>query len=185
MLLSSFSYSNKTEIDWNVFKDAEELGDRLDYTLEVINMVQRGDIKNTENFNLGGYIYKANNLKKCERQRELHKLLHIHDTTEDTADKLDISTESVSLQVSTVDEMERIIDDAEVNFCIRELKVLAPRLLIEYQIDIMVCIRQALLGYCEAMQSLQKITEDNIEFSEILQTILASGESFEYLLEKD
>ncbi len=64
-LLKSVSFNTECDLNiWNLFKKANELGTRLDYTLEIIDAAMHGRIDVDEEFESDKYIGRTDDFGK-------------------------------------------------------------------------------------------------------------------------
>ena len=83
--LKSYSFEQENNFDmwYHLFKDANELGTRLDYTLEIFEAAVEGDIDLTHEFKLEGYINKISHTKRMESLRKAKKLVPVNEDSDD------------------------------------------------------------------------------------------------------
>lgn len=184
MLLRSYAFQKEVpDTVWNLFSKADKLGTGLDYTLEIIDAAMQGDINLNREFNLKGYIYSINQVRKHEDRRRYKKNLRINYTVDDEADFGDnIQADNLSGYVESIDEYEKIDNDSEVSYAISEINRMSHDIMIFHNVDIETCLSQANRGMPESINLLRKLVNDNPQVGLYIQTILASGYPLETLM---
>lgn len=177
-MLRSFSFTKEVPDNvWSLFKDASELGDKLDYTLEIIDNGMSGKINLKNEFNLGSYIGHINKVKRLEGYRQAKKILNMKDGNDSSEDTWGISEENISGLDMYEDEDEYVVIEAseDVKVAVADLKKNYNAILVYEQVDIFICILQALKGIKESVDILLGILEKYKYLQEPVVSILEYG----------
>lgn len=181
MLLRSYGFTKEVPSEvWELFKEAENVGDKLDYTLEIIDAAMRGDINTSKKFNLGGYIYRIEKHKELERGRKKKKVLGICDSIDEYTG-YEVPVDNLTGYVDQIDEFEKIENDEEVKYAVDEINKISSYLAINNHIDFSRCVRQALRGTPESINLLKDMVSNNPHAGNMLKIILESGREFDEL----
>lgn len=183
MLLHSYAFNREvpTEV-WNLFENAEKLGNKLDYTVEIIDAAMRGDIDVKRKFNLAGYIYSINEKKELENGRKRKKFLSINSSCEEVEDYGDgIPVDALTPYVEKEDAYDLFEKEQEVVYAVNEINKMSHDILLFHNVDIKKCLLHANRGTPESISLLKKLVKDNSNVASLIEVILSSGQPLEDL----
>lgn len=152
----------------------------LEYTNEIIVAGLKGNIG--ENFSIQAYeqgIKKKEALAKLAKAKK-SKNIDTSLTTEDNsvASYFDISMSQVDTQmVKTAelrDEYEKLLDENELEYAIKEIKGLQKDIFIKEQVNVMRGLKDALKGIPAAIQTMKDLCEKYERVNELVEIILSS-----------
>lgn len=194
-MLHSYSFEFLNEVDpitYLVFGNGgiDKAGE---YALEIIDAIHRGTAKvdlgkvaeavsNNDMealksaFNIEAYV---NTIKKNQRlvnNAEAKKMRHICDVDDDgIVEPYGVTESVVSYYVEQKDEYEEFIDNEEVLYAVEQLYGMRSELRIEYRLDIIKCMKQALRGIPESLAHLKNLVVEAPQVGELIRIVLSSG----------
>ena len=152
----------------------------LEYTNEIIVAGLKGNIG--ENFSIQAYeqgIKKKEALAKIAKAKK-KKNIDTSLTNEDNsvASYFDISMNQLDTQmVKTADlrdEYEKLLDENELEYAIKEIKGLQKDIFIKEQVNVMRGLKDALKGIPAAIQTMKELCEKYERVNELVEIILSS-----------
>lgn len=152
----------------------------LEYTNEIIVAGLKGNIG--ENFSIQAYeqgIKKKEALAKLAKAKK-SKNIDTSLTNEDNsvASYFDISMSQVDTQmVKTADlrdEYEKLLDENELEYALKEIKGLQKDIFIKEQVNVMHGLKDALKGIPAAIQTMKDLCEKYERVNELVEIILSS-----------
>lgn len=152
----------------------------LEYTNEIIVAGLKGNIG--ENFSIQAYeqgIKKKEALAKLANAKK-RKNIDTSLTNEDNsvASYFDISMSQVDTQmVKTAelrDEYEKLLDENELEYALKEIKGLQKDIFIKEQVNVMRGLKDALKGIPAAIQTMKDLCEKYERVNELVEIILSS-----------
>lgn len=194
-LLHSFSYMQETDPrTWLLFTEMQDKGKKTDCSLEVIDAAGRGKIdlarveeaamedRLGEVFSLSAYSYRVQHNRRLVAGSEGRSLRYIMDADGGDWEPYGVSEEDLPDMEGQEDEYDKLADEDEVLYAVREAGTLWGYILCEYRVDLWRCMRQALKGMPESIAMLRKLAEDFSYIGSMMQVILSSGKPLESLL---
>ena len=180
MLMKSISFGKEVDPQiWDLFKDANEIGSRLDYTLEIIDAAMSGNIDLSREFELEKYINSINRTRKLEALREAKKVVHITEDSYDDEENSGVSSDRISYFVDSTDEYEILENSFELRYAINKFNSLQEYFLVNAKCDVKFAVRQALRGIPDSIELLKNLCNDYPVAAELLKIILGSGYTYE------
>lgn len=180
MLMKSVSFGNEVDSKvWDLFKDANEIGSRLDYTLEIIDAALTGNIDFNREFELEKYINSIRRTRRLEALREAKKTVHITEDSYDDEETSGVSSDRVSYFVDGTDEYAILEDSFELQYAIDKFNSLQDYFMVNARCDVKYAVRQALKGIPDSIELLKNLCSDYPVAGELLRIILGSGYKYE------
>lgn len=180
-LMKSMSFNE--EIDskiWELFKDANKLGSRLDYTLEIIDAALEGHIDLGKKFELEKYINRINHVRRLEALREAKKVVHITDDSGDDEENTSgVSSDKLSYFADSTDEYKALEDRCEFQYAVSKFNSMRKYFMVNAKCDVKTVIHQALKGIPDSVELLKELCNDYPMAGELLKIILSSGYKYE------
>lgn len=178
----SFQQSITPEIE-ELFSGCEELGDELDYTVEIIEAALSGKINLEKPFNIVSYVRAVKKHERLEGERRAKKLLHIqtNNPDDDTLEPYSIKEENIQIGVVEKSDFEKLEDIYELQDAVNYIRSVESELVVCENIFIIKVIRQALKGIPDSINILKDICNFYTDVAEALKIILQSNEAFEDL----
>lgn len=163
---------------WGLFEEWEKVSEPFAYSLEVIDAAASGRI-DMEHFNLDAYNKTIRKNENKVENRRKNKVLHImYDVSETVTEPYGVPESVVTEYAGQEDEYEKLEDEDEVLYAVREIRELDGVFRCEYRVDILHCIRQALKGLPESVRLLKKLVASDPFIGELIKIILESGQPF-------
>ena len=159
MLLRSVSFNTEcpTKV-WELFEKANELGTKLDYTLEIIEAAMQGRIDFEKDFKLKEYVASIDRTRRLEGLREAKKAVHLTDVSDDE------------------DE-----NKFELLQAVNQFNELQYYFMVNAKCDSKLAVRQALRGIPESIELVKNLCNDYPIAADLLKIILGSGYSYEQI----
>lgn len=184
VMLASYSFQQSItpEIE-ELFSGCEELGDELDYTVEIIEAALSGKIDLNRPFNIVSYVRAVKKHERLEGERRAKKLLHIQPSNpdDDTLEPYSIKEENIQIVVEEKSDFDKLEDSFELQEAVDFINGMESELVVTENIFIVKVIRQALKGIPDSVKILKDICTYYSDVAEAIKIILQSGESFEEL----
>lgn len=181
-MMGSFSVQKTMEMnDFEyLFRDFEKYNGEFDYSIELIDAMMDSRISKKDEFNLFGYC-------KCIRdgkfQNDLKRLKKEQYLIEDDDD------ESTGVKASTLieerDDYEVFEDTEEAMYTVKKIQALNFEFISELGIDLVHCLRQAVKGIPDAIETLTEFCNEYHKYAEYVQIILSCGIPFEELFPEE
>lgn len=172
----SFREESNLEIWHHLFKDANEMGTRLDYTLEIFDAAVEGDIDLTREFKLEEYINKINHTRMLESLREAKRTVPVKEDSDDDGEE-----SGVAYPADASDAYGELLDDCELQYAVEKLNVLNAYYMAEALCDVRGAVRQALKGIPQSIQIVKDLCGEYPVLADLLKIILGSGHPYESL----
>lgn len=180
MLMKSVSFGDEVDPKiWDLFKDANEIGSRLDYTLEIIDAALAGNIDFGREFELEKYINSINRTRRLEALREAKKTVHITEDSYDDEETSGVSLDRISYFADSTDEYEILENSFELQYAVSQFDSLQEYFLVNAKCDVKLAVRQALRGIPDSIELLKNLCNDYPIAGELLKIILGSGYKYE------
>lgn len=185
-MLASFSFEREVpyEVYSALFREVVESGVSeadLDFTLEAIDMAMKEGI--TNDFSLRGYVNNARKKERMALNRQSKYSVNICSEVDADSDSVEAKGVCESTLSDGTDYYEDLILEDELHYTLIKLKSMYDDILIEYRLDILGCLAQAMKGIPQAINQLKGVCEANVQISEIVYVILSSHRSFEELMQ--
>lgn len=187
-MLRSFSFGliyGVNELPENVINLFSELLQHpeinIEHTSEIVEAGLKGNIG--ENFSLIAYekgIKKKEALAKISKAKKKKNIDISLDTEQDNSvtSYFDISMTQLDMQVvkttDLLDEYEKLLNEDELEYAIKEIKGLQKDIFIKEQIDVMQGLKDALNGVPVAVRTMKELCEKYERVNELLEIILSS-----------
>ena len=172
------SYSFTEGVDqpvWGVFAGA--ISRDMEYSLEVINAIRRGEIKmdqvkawirQAEEEGVSDLRYYTNKVRfnyKLGESTRNKKFLHMSDmdsNDDSNSDVYEVSEEVVSKYTEQVDEFSRVDNNDEFYYAVNALSHMQTEILLQYP---------------DSIEALRKLAKDAPHIGELIWIVLSSGVS--------
>ena len=187
-MLRSFSFGliyGVNELPENVINLFSELLKHpeinIEHTSEIVEAGLKGNIG--ENFSLIAYekgIKKKEALAKISKAKKKKNIDTSLDTEQDNSvtSYFDISMTQLDMQVvkttDLLDEYEKLLNEDELEYAIKEIKGLQKDIFIKEQIDVMQGLKDALDGVPVAIRTMKELCEKYERVNELIEIILSS-----------
>ena len=187
-MLRSFSFGliyGVNELPENVINLFSELLKHpeinIEHTSEIVEAGLKGNIG--ENFSLIAYekgIKKKEALAKISKAKRKKNIDISLDTEQDNSvtSYFDISMTQLDMQVvkttDLLDEYEKLLNEDELEYAIKEIKGLQKDIFIKEQIDVMQGLKDALEGVPVAIRTMKELCEKYERVNELVEIILSS-----------
>ena len=187
-MLRSFSFGliyGVNELPENVINLFSELLQHpeinIEHTSEIVEAGLKGNIG--ENFSLIAYekgIKKKEALAKISKAKKKKNIDISLDTEQDNSvtSYFDISMTQLDMQVvkttDLLDEYEKLLNEDELEYAIKEIKGLQKDIFIKEQIDVMQGLKDALDGVPVAIRTMKELCEKYERVNELVEIILSS-----------
>lgn len=187
-MLRSFSFGliyGVNELPENVINLFSELLKHpeinIEHTSEIVEAGLKGNIG--ENFSLIAYekgIKKKEALAKISKAKKKKNIDTSLDTEQDNSvtSYFDISMTQLDMQVvkttDLLDEYEKLLNEDELEYAIKEIKGLQKDIFIKEQIDVMQGLKDALEGVPVAIRTMKELCEKYERVNELVEIILSS-----------
>lgn len=187
-MLRSFSFGliyGVNELPENVINLFSELLQHpeinIEHTSEIVEAGLKGNIG--ENFSLIAYekgIKKKEALAKISKAKKKKNIDISLDTEQDNSvtSYFDISMTQLDMQVvkttDLLDEYEKLLNEDELEYAIKEIKGLQKDIFIKEQIDVMQGLKDALDGVPVAVRTMKELCEKYERVNELIEIILSS-----------
>ena len=187
-MLRSFSFGliyGVNELPENVINLFSELLQypeiNIEHTSEIVEAGLKGNIG--ENFSLIAYekgIKKKEALAKISKAKKKKNIDISLDTEQDNSvtSYFDISMTQLDMQVvkttDLLDEYEKLLNEDELEYAIKEIKGLQKDIFIKEQIDVMQGLKDALDGVPVAIRTMKELCEKYERVNELVEIILSS-----------
>lgn len=187
-MLRSFSFGlvyGVNELPENVINLFSELlyhpEINIEHTSEIVEAGLKGNIG--ENFSLIAYekgIKKKEALAKLSKAKKKKNIDTSLDTEQDNSvtSYFDISMTQLDMQVvkttDLLDEYEKLLNEDELEYAIKEIKGLQKDIFIKEQIDVMQGLKDALEGVPVAVRTMKELCEKYERVNELIEIILSS-----------
>ena len=187
-MLRSFSFGliyGVNELPENVINLFSELLQHpeinIEHTSEIVEAGLKGNIG--ENFSLIAYekgIKKKEALAKISKAKKKKNIDTSLDTEQDNSvtSYFDISMTQLDMQVvkttDLLDEYEKLLNEDELEYAIKEIKGLQKDIFIKEQIDVMQGLKDALEGVPVAIRTMKELCEKYERVNELVEIILSS-----------
>lgn len=181
-MMRSFGFQKTMEMDdfEYLFRDFKKYNGEFDYSIELIDAMMDSRIDKTKEFSLFGYC-------KCIRdgkfQNDLKRLKKEQYIIEDDDDES--SGIKASSLVEERDDYEVFEDTEEAMYTVKKIRALNLEFISELGIDLIHCLRQAVKGIPDAIETLTEFCNEYSKYSEYVQIILGCGIPFEELFPEE
>ena len=198
MLLRSFSFGSYMGVDelpaeiLELFNSLIECPDKkIEFASEIIQAALQGKIKLDGSFNIDAYeaAIKKNNFLVKDGERK--KKLHLDDGSFDddfteTMYNGCVKTEYLSYDyMSCTDEMkdafEELLNGEELDYAVSAIKSLNDKVMIEYGVDLIYAVRQAIRGFPQAIGVVKNLCLECKYISDLVEIVLSSDKEFNVL----
>ena len=187
-MLRSFSFGliyGVNELPENVINLFSELLKHPEINIEHASEIVEAGLKGNigENFSLIAYekgIKKKEALAKISKAKKKKNIDTSLDTEQDNSvtSYFDISMTQLDMQVvkttDLLDEYEKLLNDDELEYAIKEIKGLQKDIFIKEQIDVMQGLKDALDGVPVAIRTMKELCEKYERVNELVEIILSS-----------
>lgn len=177
MLLRSVSFNTEcpTKV-WELFEKANELGTKLDYTLEIIEAAMQGRIDFEKDFKLKEYVASIDRTRRLEGLREAKKAVHLTDVSDDEDD-----ISGVPYPVDDKDDYEELENKFELLQAVNQFNELQYYFMVNAKCDSKLAVNQALKGIPESIELVKNLCNDYPIAADLLKIILGSGYSYDQI----
>lgn len=188
--LKSFSfgvhkgYSDIPASVWSLFSDMADCPNKsVPYVYEILTAGLEGRISTSEPFNLEAYCNAVDfNTRLALHNRSKKVFAYTENQKEDEESNFQMGTISLN-KVSLVAKMESSFDkleeDDELAYAVSQIRSLNETFIIEYSVNIIETIRNAVRGIPCAVDKLRSLCKDFPELSEYVRVVLSSGRDIE------
>lgn len=187
-MLRSFSFGliyGVNELPENVINLFSELLKHPEINIEHASEIVEAGLKGNigENFSLIAYekgIKKKEALAKISKAKRKKNIDTSLDTEQDNSvtSYFDISMTQLDMQVvkttDLLDEYEKLLNEDELEYAIKEIKGLQKDIFIKEQIDVMQGLKDALDGVPVAIRTMKELCEKYERVNELVEIILSS-----------
>lgn len=187
-MLRSFSFGliyGVNELPENVINLFSELLKHPEINIEHASEIVEAGLKGNigENFSLIAYekgIKKKEALAKISKAKKKKNIDISLDTEQDNSvtSYFDISMTQLDMQVvkttDLLDEYEKLLNEDELEYAIKEIKGLQKDIFIKEQIDVMQGLKDALDGVPVAIHTMKELCEKYERVNELVEIILSS-----------
>ena len=187
-MLRSFSFGliyGVNELPENVINLFSELLQHPEINIEHASEIVEAGLKGNigENFSLIAYekgIKKKEALAKISKAKKKKNIDISLDTEQDNSvtSYFDISMTQLDMQVvkttDLLDEYEKLLNEDELEYAIKEIKGLQKDIFIKEQIDVMQGLKDALDGVPVAVRTMKELCEKYERVNELVEIILSS-----------
>ena len=187
-MLRSFSFGliyGVNELPENVINLFSELLQHPEINIEHASEIVEAGLKGNigENFSLIAYekgIKKKEALAKISKAKKKKNIDISLDTEQDNSvtSYFDISMTQLDMQVvkttDLLDEYEKLLNEDELEYAIKEIKGLQKDIFIKEQIDVMQGLKDALDGVPVAIRTMKELCEKYERVNELVEIILSS-----------
>ena len=187
-MLRSFSFGliyGVNELPENVINLFSELLKHPEINIEHASEIVEAGLKGNigENFSLIAYekgIKKKEALAKISKAKKKKNIDISLDTEQDNSvtSYFDISMTQLDMQVvkttDLLDEYEKLLNEDELEYAIKEIKGLQKDIFIKEQIDVMQGLKDALDGVPVAIRTMKDLCEKYERVNELVEIILSS-----------
>lgn len=187
-MLRSFSFGliyGVNELPENVINLFSELLKHPEINIEHASEIVEAGLKGNigENFSLIAYekgIKKKEALAKISKAKKKKNIDISLDTEQDNSvtSYFDISMTQLDMQVvkttDLLDEYEKLLNEDELEYAIKEIKGLQKDIFIKEQIDVMQGLKDALDGVPVAIRTMKELCEKYERVNELVEIILSS-----------
>ncbi len=174
MLLRSVSFTTECNPKiWELFKKADELGTKLDYTLEIIEAAMQGRIDLEGEFKLKEYVASIDRSRRLEGLREAKKAVHVTDISDDEEDS------GVAYPVDSRNDYEEFENNYELQQAVERFNDMQYYFMVNAGCFAKTAVRQALRGIPESIELVKNLCDEYPIAAELLEIILGSGYSYE------
>lgn len=187
-MLRSFSFGliyGVNELPENVINLFSELLKHPEINIEHASEIVEAGLKGNigENFSLIAYekgIKKKEALAKISKAKKKKNIDTSLDTEQDNSvtSYFDISMTQLDMQVvkttDLLDEYEKLLNEDELEYAIKEIKGLQKDIFIKEQIDVMQGLKDALDGVPVAIRTMKELCEKYERVNELIEIILSS-----------
>ena len=187
-MLRSFSFGliyGVNELPENVINLFSELLKHPEINIEDASEIVEAGLKGNigENFSLIAYekgIKKKEALAKISKAKKKKNIDISLDTEQDNSvtSYFDISMTQLDMQVvkttDLLDEYEKLLNEDELEYAIKEIKGLQKDIFIKEQIDVMQGLKDALDGVPVAIRTMKELCEKYERVNELVEIILSS-----------
>lgn len=187
-MLRSFSFGliyGVNELPENVINLFSELLQHPEINIEHASEIVEAGLKGNigENFSLIAYekgIKKKEALAKISKAKKKKNIDISLDTEQDNSvtSYFDISMTQLDMQVvkttDLLDEYEKLLNEDELEYAIKEIKGLQKDIFIKEQIDVMQGLKDALEGVPVAIRTMKELCEKYERVNELVEIILSS-----------
>lgn len=176
MLLRSVSFNTEcpTKV-WELFEKANELGTKLDYTLEIIEAAMQGRIDFEKDFKLKEYVASIDRTKRLEGLREAKRAVHVTDVSDDE------DSSGVPYPADDRDDYEELENKFELQQAVDRFNEMQNYFLVNAKCDSKLAVRQALRGIPESIELVKNLCDEYPIAADLLKIILGSGYSYEQI----
>ncbi len=188
-----YHYNEKSGKIWSLFnqiaetqQSQTEFGLSCDYahTLEIVHAAMSGSISLDEDsvnsFNLRAYEYACSENDKIGRIKRAEKELFIVDSFSDEGETKKVGFGDIpsnSVRLSTQDKrLDEIVNDDAFNKSLEELLGIRTKVFVEYGLDIVQALREALVGTKDAVDNIKLISDKNEQVKNVI-VALCTAES--------
>lgn len=177
---------------WAIFaglQDAMAKYDSSDFRIEHIDDIYRaavdGKIDMSKPFNLAAYEFAIQHRDKLNKKKQMRDITFISFADSDTERDADLRSGGVSVDVASYraeifadvkSDFDQLFDNEELKYAIEQIKQLNDDMAVNYGVDLIVLLKQAVLT--ESPEAKSKIKEVCSKFSvvaEQVKIILSSG----------
>lgn len=187
-MLRSFSFGliyGVNELPENVINLFSELLQHPEINIEHASEIVEAGLKGNigENFSLIAYekgIKKKEALAKISKAKKKKNIDISLDTEQDNSvtSYFDISMTQLDMQVvkttDLLDEYEKLLNEDELEYAIKEIKGLQKDIFIKEQVDVMQGLKDALEGVPVAIRTMKELCEKYERVNELVEIILSS-----------
>lgn len=176
MLLRSVSFNTEcpTKV-WELFEKANELGTKLDYTLEIIEAAMQGRIDLEKDFKLKEYVASIDRTRRLEGLREAKRAVHVTDVSDDE------DSSGVPYPADDRDDYEELENKFELQQAVDRFNEMQNYFLVNAKCDSKLAVRQALRGIPESIGLVKNLCDEYPIAADLLKIILGSGYSYEQI----
>lgn len=177
MLLRSMSFNKECSPKvWELFEKADELGTKLDYTLEIIEAAMQGRIDFEKDFKLKEYVGSIDRARRLEGLREAKRAVHITDISDDEED-----SSGVAYPADSRNDYEELENNFELQQAVDMFNEMQNYFMVNAKCDSKLAVRQALRGIPESVELVKNLCDEYPIAADLLKIILGSGYSYEQI----
>lgn len=179
----SNGYSEVPERVWRLLKDmADNPTKTVPYAYDIIKAGLEGRIETNAPFYLEAYCHSIETNTRMAEYTKVRKVLSCIDTDgvkdreSDATPYGTVSLSKVSLVAKMEDAFEKLVDDEELAYALKQVRNLNDSFIVNYSVNVMDTLKYAIRGIPSAVSKLKELCSEFSELSEYIRIILSSGE---------
>lgn len=175
-------YSEVPERVWGLLKDmADNPVKTVPYAYDIIRAGLEGRIETNAPFYLDAYCRSIETNTRMAEYSRVKKVLSCVDTDGSNDREFDatpygtVSLSKVSLVAKMEDAFDKLVDDDELMYALRQVRDLNDSFIVNYSVNVVDTLKYAIRGIPSAVSKLKELCSEFSELSEYIRIILSSG----------